>query len=70
MNKWFKEVRTVEELRKQYRELLKKYHPDNDGGSVEATQEINAEYDRLYAILSKEKQSDGRIFHLRYRSRK
>ena len=59
MNKWIKEVRTVEELRKQYRELLKKYHPDNDGGSVEATQEINAEYDRLYAILSKEKQSDG-----------
>ena len=42
MNKWFKEVRTVEELRKQYRELLKKYHPDNDGGSVEITQEINA----------------------------
>ena len=59
MNKWFKNVQTIEELRKQYRELLKKYHPDNDSGSVEITQQINAEYDRLYAILSKEKQSDG-----------
>lgn len=57
MNKWFKGVATIEELRKQYRELLKKYHPDNDGGSVEATQEINAEYDRLYAILSRENSS-------------
>lgn len=59
MNKWFAGVKTVEELRKRYRELLKKYHPDNEGGSIEATQEINAEYDRLFAILSKEKKSDG-----------
>lgn len=29
MNRWFAEVKTVEELRKRYRELLKKYHPDN-----------------------------------------
>lgn len=58
MNKYFTGVRTVEELRKQYRELLKKYHPDNEGGSVEITQEINAEYDRLFAILSKENKSE------------
>ena len=30
MNRWFAEVKTVEELRKRYRELLKKYHPDNE----------------------------------------
>ena len=59
MKEWFKGVKDIETLRKQYRELLKKYHPDNDGGSVEATQEINAEYDRLFAILSKESKSDG-----------
>ena len=56
--KWFKEVTTVEELRKQYRELLKKYHPDNEHGSVEITQEINAEYDHLFANLSKETKAD------------
>lgn len=56
MYKWFKEseVITVEELRKSYRKLLKKYHPDNVGGSVEATQEINAEYEKIFAKLSRE----------------
>lgn len=52
--KWFTDVRTVEELRKQYRALLKQHHPDN-GGSTQITQEINAEYDRLFSIL-KEKE--------------
>lgn len=59
MNKYFAGIKTVEELRKKYRELLKKFHPDNEGGSVEVTQEINAEYDRLFAILSKESRADG-----------
>lgn len=58
MNNYFAGIRTVEELRKQYRELLKKYHPDNAGGSVEATQKINAEYDRIFADLSKKEGSD------------
>ncbi|MDY2789161.1 MAG: J domain-containing protein [Lachnospiraceae bacterium] len=62
MNRWFAEVKTVEGLRKRYRELLKKYHPDNENGSIEATQEINAEYDRLFAILSKENKSDSQSY--------
>lgn len=49
--KYFKNVETVEELRKQYKELLKKYHPDNTNGSTEITQEINAEYDNLFKTL-------------------
>lgn len=49
--KWFKNVTTIEELRKQYRALLKKYHPDTPNGSVEATQEINREYDIIFAEL-------------------
>ena len=51
MSKYFKDVNTLEELRRQYRDLLKKYHPDNANGSTEATQEINAEYDRLFKLL-------------------
>ncbi len=51
MTKYFKNVNTLEELRKQYKELLKKFHPDNVNGSTEATQEINAEYDRLFKVL-------------------
>ena len=49
--KYFNDVNTLEELRKQYKELLKKYHPDNANGSTEATQEINAEYDKLFKVL-------------------
>ena len=62
MNKWFTGVTNVEELRKRYRELLKKYHPDNENGSVQATQEINAEYDRLFAILSKSESTDSQSY--------
>lgn len=51
MAKYFKDVNTLEELRKQYRDLLKRFHPDNANGSTEATQEINAEYDRLFKVL-------------------
>ncbi len=42
--------RSTEELRRQYRDLLKKHHPDN-GGNVADIQEINAEYDRLFKML-------------------
>lgn len=60
MYKWFIGIDTVEELRKRYRNLLKKYHPDNGEGNLEVTQEINVEYDRLFAILSQENTSDKR----------
>ena len=33
--RYFQNVNTLEELRKQYKELLKKYHPDNANGSTE-----------------------------------
>ena len=46
--KYFNNVSTLEDLRRQYKELLKKYHPDNPQSSTEACQEINAEYDRLF----------------------
>ena len=56
---YFKNVNTLEELRKQYRDLLKKYHPDNANGSTEATQEINAEYDRLFKLLKDRHESES-----------
>ena len=50
MNKYFENINTLEELRKQYKELLKQYHPDN-GGNLETMQELNAEYDSLFKVL-------------------
>lgn len=49
---FFLGVKDVAQLRARYRELLKVYHPDN-GGDVEIMQEINAQYDRLFARLPK-----------------
>lgn len=48
---YFNNVSSLVELRKQYKELLKKYHPDNPQGSTKAAQEINAEYDKIFEKL-------------------
>ena len=55
--KYFNNVCTLEELRRQYKELLKKYHPDNANGSTATCQEINAEYDRLFKVLKDKHES-------------
>lgn len=47
--KYFTNVQTLEELKKEYKKLAKKYHPDLNGGTtVKIMQEINAEYDILF----------------------
>lgn len=45
--KWFKDVSTLDELRKKYKQLVIKFHPDN-GVSDDAIKEINSEYDVLF----------------------
>ncbi len=47
---WFNNPKTLEELKKQYKTLAMKHHPDH-GGTVEDMQQINAEYDRLFEKL-------------------
>ncbi len=49
MKTYFSNVQTLDKLRKQYRDLLKKHHPDN-GGSDEETKAINVKYER-YTIM-------------------
>ena len=44
---YFKDVTTFQELKRQYKAFAFKYHPDREGGSVQAMQRINAEYDEL-----------------------
>lgn len=57
--KYFKNVNNLEELRREYKKLLKKYHPDQPEGSEEATKEINTEYDLLFATLKACKQQNN-----------
>ena len=56
MKRYFDNINTLEELRKQYKDLLRIHHPDN-GGNVADMQDINAAYDRLFKVLKDKHQS-------------
>ena len=49
---YFKNITTLEELRKEYKKLVKQNHPDN-GGSAEVIKVINVEYEIQFKILEK-----------------
>lgn len=48
---YFNDVTTLEELRKQYKALLKLFHPDMPNGSEETCKSINTEYEQLFKKL-------------------
>ena len=54
MLKYFIGVETLEELKKKYKELAKKLHPDL-GGNKEKFQSMNNEYDLLFKSLKNKK---------------
>lgn len=41
---------TVEEAKKEYRKLMKMYHPDNSNGDEEMSKKISAAYDQYRAL--------------------
>ena len=55
MKKYFKNVKSYEDLKNQYKKLLKENHPDN-GGDVEVMKEINIQYDSLFTIWKNRKE--------------
>lgn len=61
---YFKEVKTIQELKKQYRDLIMRYHPDlNKQDTTSIMQEINAEYDRLFAKVKNQfVNSQGNVY--------
>ena len=48
--KYFRECKNLEELRKEYKKLVKANHPDN-GGSAEEIKIINIEYEQAMKNL-------------------
>lgn len=48
--KWFNNPQTLEELKKEYKKLVFKHHPDK-GGNTADMQEINSEYEKLFHKL-------------------
>ncbi|KIR01623.1 hypothetical protein P261_00437 [Lachnospiraceae bacterium TWA4] len=56
--KYFSTVKDLNELRKQYRHLVKMYHPDN-GGNLEVIKEVNVEYEQLFKQLKNHESVTG-----------
>lgn len=50
MAQFFKDVNTLEELKREYRRLVMIHHPDH-GGDTATMQAINAEHDALFDAL-------------------
>ena len=57
--RYFKNIETLEQLRKEYKRLVKENHPDN-GGSDEAIKIINAEYEELFKVLKNSDTSENK----------
>lgn len=57
MAKYFKNIKSFEDLKKQFKDLLKKHHPDN-GGDAEIMKAVNVEYDSLFPIWKNRKESE------------
>lgn len=45
---YFHNIKSINELKKQYRNLAKKYHPDITHDNGEKMQQINDEYNKIY----------------------
>lgn len=58
MAKYFKNVKSFEDLKKSYKDLIKKNHPDN-GGDLEVMKEINVEFDALFPIWKNQEEATG-----------
>lgn len=49
MLKWFTNCKSIEDVKRTYRKLCKKYHPDIHGSATEETmKQINAEYETAF----------------------
>lgn len=64
---YFQNVKTFDELKKAYRDLMKKYHPDlNKGKEKECTEiakVINNEFEYLFKILPNQRKNKNNEFY-------
>ena len=56
--KYFNNCKNLEELRKEYKRLVKENHPDN-GGSVEEIKIINVEYEQMMKNLKNSDETEN-----------
>lgn len=58
MKKYFDNIKTLDELRKEYKRLVKVNHPDN-GGSEETIKEINTQYEICFKRIEREDKTNS-----------
>lgn len=63
MTKYFKNIYSLEELRKVYKKLAKENHPDN-GGSEEVIKVINVEYEIVFKMLKKSDTANSEKYNM------
>lgn len=56
--RYFVNVKTLEELKKEYKKLAMQYHPDRQGGDLKVMQEINVEYEVMFKRLKDSSQNE------------
>lgn len=61
---YFKNVKSIQELKKQYKDLIKQYHPDlNEIDTTAIMQQINAEYEQLFTqVKNSFVNAEGKIY--------
>lgn len=60
--KYFENCHTLEDLKAEYRRLVKLHHPDC-GGDTATMQAINDEHDRLFEILKRQHNESADEYH-------
>ena len=60
--KYFAHINTLDELKKEYRRLVMKHHPDR-GGDTKIMQEINNEHDELFERLKNAHNNTADEYH-------
>lgn len=60
--KYFENITTLDELRKEYRRLCRMHHPDH-GGNTATMQAINAEHDELFIRLRDQHNATSDEYH-------
>ena len=58
--KYLKNIKNYKDLKEKYRNAIKANHPDN-GGNLEAMQEVNAEYEILFRIWKDKAEKAGNL---------
>lgn len=59
---YFKNIQTLEVLKKEYHRLVMKHHPDV-GGNLEIIQDVNREYESIFQqVKNKHKNKDGEFY--------